>query len=80
MRWSEVLPRIVLALSMALPFPALAGDVEPVNLQDGRTGLQTPCAGSILQSVPCRPVDGKIFPLADGHKNDDDALVVNLVD
>jgi len=34
MRWSEVLPWIVLALSLALPFPALAGNVEPVNLQE----------------------------------------------
>lgn len=34
MRWSETLFRIVLALSLALPVPVLAGKIEPLKLQE----------------------------------------------
>jgi hypothetical protein len=37
-------------------------------------------ARSLFQPALCRSVNGKIFPLADGHNNDNDVLVVNLVD
>lgn len=45
-----------------------------------RPGLQAFNARSLFQPALCRSVHGEIFPLAYGHNNDNDALVVNLVD
>src|SRR6185369_11257000 len=36
-------------------------------------------AGSIFQSLSGRPIHGQVFPFANGHNNDDDAVVVNFV-